>query len=507
MTMRDLPRGALAGALLLAAMGSFGGCGSKDSLIVVTVATADYNVTGLHTLVVTAGKTTHSFHIAQDLTVGLTTVGLYVPSGLTGSVTVTAEAVSQSGQCGPGYTGSTTVVIPAAGATVDGLITMNDATTCPPNGGTGGTSGTGGTGTGGTGGTGGTPPACTSSAPPPAGTPPQLACCAEYDQDATEVCGYSGTEVDAVAFSPDGATLVTAARVMGTSTASGEVKVWSFNGHVLTPVTTLNSDGWFGLAFSSDGSRLAVAVSTGVDIWNTSDWSYVMPLVGSSNFFVGVGYAPDQKHILAVDSTTGAGTLYVFDLTSASPGVPVTVVPLSGQPDSLAVAPKAVNGQVGVAVSYSNGTMDVLSLTNASLSTPTKVVVDAGGSAVWKAAFSPDGALVAISDTVSKIHTWAFPVPATLAESGTALTFSATDSTDIAYAVAFAPSGSYLAAGGGDALDYIYDAHVSIFTMATRSVKSTGTLSNNPTSVAFSPSGNAVAGGEIDCGRVFVCTN
>jgi hypothetical protein len=504
------PPGALAGALLLAAIGSFGGCGEKDSLIVVTVATADYNVTGLHTLVITAGKTTHSFHIAQDLTIGTTTVGLYVPSSLTGSVTVTAEAVSQSGQCGPGYSGSMTTFIPAAGATADVVITMTDATTCPPNGGTGGTSGTGGTGgtgTGGTGGTGGTPPACTSSAPPPVGTPPALACCAEYDQDATESCGYNGTEVDAVAFSPDGATLVTAARVMGTTTATGEVKVWSFNGHILTPVTTLNSDGWFGLAFSSDGSQLAVAVSTGVDIWNTSDWSHVMPLVGSSNFFVGVAYAPDQKHILAVDSTTGAGNLYVFDLTATTPAVPVNVVPLSGQPDSLAVSPKAVNGQVGVAVSYGDGTMDVLSLTNASLSTATNLVVDAGGSAVWKPAFSPDGTLVAISDAASKIHTWAFPVPATLAESGTALAFSTSYTSEIAYAVGFSPSGSYLAAGGGDSLYYTTDAHLSIFTMATRSVKSTATLSNNPTSLAFSPNGNAVAGGEIDCGRVFVCTN
>ena len=65
--------------------GSLGGCGEKDSLIVVTAQAYDNSTTGLHTLVVTAGSTHQTFQISQAITDGPVTVGLYVPSSLTGS--------------------------------------------------------------------------------------------------------------------------------------------------------------------------------------------------------------------------------------------------------------------------------------------------------------------------------------------------------------------------------------------------------------------------------------
>ncbi len=491
------PRGAwgIVVTTALLAFASLGGCGSKDSLIVVTASAEDsYYATGLRSLEVTCGGTTQVFHIPAGISTSPITVGMYVPSSTTGRQTVTAQAIGSA--CGPGYKGSTTVTISAAGATVMGTITMLQARTCPP--------GSGGTGTGGNTG-------CTASAQPPVGTPPQFNCCIEYDQDTPENCSTSstsGTEVDAVAFSPDGKTLVTAATVGGT--VGNNVKVWSFNGHTLTDTgTVLNSDGWLGLAFSPDGSLLAVPVSGGVDLWNTSGWSYRTTLLGSSSLFAGALFTPDGKQIIAVDESTNSppGNLYVFDLTAAAPEVPVKVVPVAGRAASLAVAAKAVNGQLGVAVAYHDGTVDVFSYANGAFTGPTNLVVDSSGNTVWSPAFSPDGSLLAVGDSSSMIHFWAFPVPASLAESGSEITFSTSDPNDVIFALAFSPNGSYLAAGGGDSLQDQVDPRAALFTVSTRSAFTAATSSHDVGAIAFSPSGNAVAGGEIDCGKLFMCTN
>jgi WD40 repeat protein len=500
-------------AVAAALVGSLHGCKEKDSLIVLAVRASDTSVTGLRTLVVSCGSTTQTFHLTTPISTSVTTVGLYVPSSLTGSQSVVAFATGT--QCGPGYEGSTTVQIAAAGDTTNGAIMMTPTTTCPPNSGSGGTKGTGGTtGTGGTGvgGVGGPPPACASSAQPPQGTPPALTCCAEYDLDTPEVCSasaYAGTEVDSVAFSPDGATVVTAARLQpnSSSSATGEVVVWSFDGHKLTKQKTLSSDGWFDVSFSPDGTKLAVAVQMGVDIWNTSGWTMNNALVGSSNLFHGAQFTPDGKQIIAVDQSSTAGTLYVFDLTVATPTVPIVVQALSGQPDSLAVAPKVVNGRLGIAVTYYAGTMDIFSYANGTLGSPTNVTVDATGFAVWTPAFSPDGATVAVGDTVSLIHTWAFPPTTPVAESGAAITFSTADSSDQVFAVDYAPNGSTFAAGGADSFDFATDAQIALFSVSSRAKTASAPLSFSPSSVAFSPQGNAIAGGEIDCGRLFLCTN
>jgi len=61
-------RQALLGGLLLATVASFdAGCGTKDSLIVVTAVTADENVTGLKALVVSAGTTQQTFDVGEDV--------------------------------------------------------------------------------------------------------------------------------------------------------------------------------------------------------------------------------------------------------------------------------------------------------------------------------------------------------------------------------------------------------------------------------------------------------
>jgi WD40 repeat protein len=168
-----------------------------------------------------------------------------------------------------------------------------------------------------------------------------------------------------------------------------------------------------------------------------------------------------------------------------------------------------VSGKTGVAVTYDDGTMDVFSYANGAFTGPTNLVVDSSGSTAWSVAFTPDGSLVAAGDSSSTIHFWAFPVASSLSESGSEITFSTDDAVDIIFALAFSPNGSYLAAGGGDSFADQVDSRAALFSVSTRmqlpGVAATAT--HDVVSIAFSPAGNAVAGGELDCGTLFVCTN
>ena len=99
------------------------------------------------------------------------------------------------------------------------------------------------------------------------------------------------------------------------ATGGLNVKVWAFNGHALTPTgTVLASDGFRSLAFSADGKILAVPVQYGVDLWDTSSWTLITTLLGSSNFFLGAQFTPDQTHLIAIDydatATPETGSVY-----------------------------------------------------------------------------------------------------------------------------------------------------------------------------------------------------
>lgn len=521
----------LRSALLISAAvaGLLSGCKKeKESLIVVSVATADNKVPGLTTLLVGCGGTTQTFDLATALSKTPIVVGLYVPADVVGQQTVTATAIAPSGGACNGYSGSMTVVISEAGVEVAASVIMSPAKTCSDDAGTdasgaagqgGSGPGTGGSGAGGSGGSGsgvagsgsggrggaagsgsGGVPSCTASAPPPVGMPPSFACCVEYDQVTPENCDpTTGTEIDSVAFSPDGRTFASGAY------GGGDIKIWSFDGHVLTPTgTILDSSGWWSMTFSPDGSMLAIAVTGGVDLWSTSTWSFITELSGSSNFFNGVGFTPDGTHVIGLDEDGYTGSLYVWNLSGNPREVPIATKALTDDPIRLAVSPKVVGGGVGIAVGYYDGFADVLSYAAGALTTPTNLLVDTTyADPVWGAAFSPDGTLIAFGDDDAVIHFWSYPLTTT-AENGSELNFGLAGNDDSVFAVAFSPNGSYIVAGGG----YIdSDSNASYWSTTARAGYIRIDTSHDVTAVAFSPSGNAIAGGEVNCGKVFMCTN
>jgi WD40 repeat protein len=483
----------------------------KESLIVLSISTEDSPATGLTSVVLTCAGVARTFELTEPLSATPVQLGLYVASDVVGSQIVSASAGAAAGSTCSGYSGNTTINVPDAGAQVSGAIVLKPAKACPPSDGGAGATGGSGAGSGGAGGSGtgtgnrggsdaGSGNSCTAKAPLPVGTPPGFVCCVEYEQTTPANCDPdTGLPIDAVAFSPDGKVLATAGE------DGKDIKIWSFDGHVLTPSgTVLDSDGWWSMTFSADGTMLAVAVTDGIDLWNTSDWSLITELIGSSYFFNGVAFTPDQTHVVGLDEDgSGGGNLYMWDLKAVPEQVPILALALTDDPIHLAVAPKAVGGGLGIAIGYRSGYADVLSYSGTVFTKATNLLVDQAGFPVWAGAFSPGGTLLALGDDDATIHFWTFPLTST-AENGAELQFGTAGNDDSVYALTFSPDGTYILAGGGLTDS---DSNASYWSATARAGEIRYNTSHDVTAVAFSPGGNAVAGGEINCGMVFMCTN
>lgn len=128
--------------------------------------------------------------------------------------------------------------------------------------------------------------------------------------------------------------------------------------------------------------------------------------------------------------------------------------------------------------------------------------VDKNGYDVWSGAFSPDGTLLALGDDDGIIHFWTFPLTST-AENGSELQLG-TDGDHSVYALTFSPDGAYILAGGGYADT---DSNASYWSATARAGSVSISTSHDVHALAYSPTGSAVAGGEINCGMVLMCTN
>jgi hypothetical protein len=153
-TMR-LGFAALASAALLtfAVVLPLGCSGGKETLVVAAL-TGQPDAPALDAATVTIGSTHKAFTLQSGLTSNAVNVGVYVPSSVSGPITVSVSATG-GGLC---YRGSASTTIVTTGAQVNVAVTLMPDTACGtgPDGGAG-ASGSGGTGGGGgsTGGSGG----------------------------------------------------------------------------------------------------------------------------------------------------------------------------------------------------------------------------------------------------------------------------------------------------------------------------------------------------------------
>jgi len=543
------PRGAGIPGIVSAAVLSVGllGCKKdKESLVIVSLSADPGDLTATQMSAVSLAITEGSHTVTKIFslptggipsTAPLVTFGAYVDADLTGPVTITARA-SKPDTC-IGESGSKGTKIDAAGDTAPPVtIGMKPVgNVCPPDGGAGGaaavTGGGGATGTGGSPGAGGarggatgaggalgtggvpgtggvTGAAGSTGAGGATGAPPAFAHCVEINHDDTAACGPTcSTAQDAavfgVAFSPKNSQLFV------TAGGDGRVKVWQVSNGTATPQgKVLTGMGLGVVAFSPDGTLLAVGRIGGIEVWNVATWTLLRTLVVSYEVY-GVAFSPDGTQVISIDYNSNAtGTsdsdLYVHALATVQP---LHSVAFSGA-YALAVSAVGAAGALPVAVTTESGQGLVFSLTATGFSSPATLTVTSDGSIAETAQFSPQGNLLAAGGDDGLLHFWSVPVQAPAGPSPPDIDIfhSSVFSTET-YAVAFSPNSGYVAVGGGGYFDGTGSGSLTAWAVQPpRSEKATEydtVNSYDVVSVTFAPDDSFIVAGEGNCGCVLAC--
>jgi len=465
------------------------GCKTQESLVVVALTASNPAASALRSVAVSVSGVTKTFALPSGLSSTAYTVGIYVPSGVSGLVPVNATATG-GGTC---FGGTSAVNVDPVGGTVNAMVTLTPSAGCTtPDAGTDGAGGAGGgggtdAGTGGAGGKGGAGGAGGGMIL----NPPSLSRCTEYDHnDPTNPCntttGVGNWTVWSVAFSPDGRTLVSAAD-------DGRVKIWGFDGMRLTETgRVLTASPLEFVAFSPDGTSLALGSNTGTNVYDTSSWTIRSSLGGIAGAVYDVGFSPDGQQIATVDNTQ---TLYVHPF--ASPTQPA-VLSLPAMPYAMGVSPVGTATTLWAAISFTDGRGGILNLKTSPLGAPTMFNITANATSANAVRFSPDGTLLAAGGDDGVLNFWAIPFTTTTPV-GNPIRFMSGGSADSVNGLAFSPTGAFLAvAAGGNA---------SIWDMSSRASRGQVVPSYYSLSLAFSPNGGALVIGEALCGKVMLCAD
>ena len=225
------------------------------------------------------------------------------------------------------------------------------------------------------------------------------------------------------------------------------------------------------MAYSPDGTRLAVATSIGIWIYDSQTGREVDILQGHTREITGIAYAPDGRTLAS--SSAGEDYLILADdtliLWDTVSGTRKATLPGSGA-YSIAFSP---DGKT-----IATGGSEYVQLWDAVSGEPTaSFQTESGDIVIEKLAFSPDGKTIATGETAD-IRLW---------DVATA-THKATlqGHTNSVLSLSFSPDGSTLASGS---MDYT----IRLWDTTTATHKATLTDPYAPQSIAFSPDGSTIA--------------
>ena len=305
-----------------------------------------------------------------------------------------------------------------------------------------------------------------------------------------------GNSVLSVAFSPHGDTLAV-------GTTARTVVLWNVStptaAHPWTTTPLMLDDQVLAMAFTPDGTRLAVASGTATQLFSVETPNAVSrvgsPYTSGKGIVRSVAIAPDSS---AIATAHEDGTVEFWTLDNrAQPIGTGTLLPgtATDEPLSMVIAPQAPI----LAVGDLHGRIRLWDVRTPDHPTPIGPPLTAHARGVSGLAFSTDGTRLASTSYDGTLALWdtTHPdSPASLTTAGPAAYHNSTGAAEALLSVAFSPTGALLATGTGDGTTVLWnvaqpDRPIPFPAVATGQTE--GILS-----VAFSFDGALLAAGGSD---------
>ncbi len=233
------------------------------------------------------------------------------------------------------------------------------------------------------------------------------------------------------------------------------------------------------IAYSPDGTRLAVASEIGIWLYDATTHQEVALLTGHTSEVTSVAFSPDGQTIVSAsyrgtillwDAHTGTQRQTLSDRTSG-----VTSVAFS--PDGQTIASASWSWRNWNGWNYTTTLWDVRTGTQ-------RQTLTRHTSGVTSVAFSPDGQTIASASSAGEVWLWDV-------QTGTRKQ-TLTGHTSGVYSVAFSPDGNTIASASSAGEVWLWDVHTGTHRQTLKG------HANDVYSIAFSPDGNTIASASRD---------